>query len=93
MKVKKNKQNPINREIDVYGAITTPLELIRETLINFTWGLMGNSIVVFMTKEIDVMVFLNFVLYYLLFVCMYIIIIVLSLPHVFVLWHSRTKLK
>jgi hypothetical protein len=66
MKVKKNKQNPINREIDVYGAITTPLELIRETLINFTWGLMGNSIVVFMTKEIDVMVFLNFVLYYLL---------------------------
>jgi hypothetical protein len=66
MKTKRKKQNPLSRQIDVYGAITTPFELIRETLINFMWGLMGNSIVVFMTKEIDVMVFLNFVAYYLL---------------------------
>jgi hypothetical protein len=66
MKTKRKKQNPLNQQIDVYGAITTPFELIRETLINFMWGLMGNSIVVFMTKEIDVMVFLNFVAYYLL---------------------------
>jgi len=66
MKTKRKKQNLLSREIDVYGAITTPFELIRETLINFMWGLIGNSIVVFMTKEIDVMVFLNFVAYYLL---------------------------
>jgi hypothetical protein len=66
MKTKRKKQNLLSREIDVYGAITTPFELMRETLINFMWGLMGNSIVVFMTKEIDVMVFLNFVAYYLL---------------------------
>jgi len=66
MKIKRNKQNPLKKQIDVYGAITTPLELIRETIINFMWGLMGNSIVVFMTNQIDVMVFLNFVSYYLL---------------------------
>jgi hypothetical protein len=30
------------------------------------WGFMGNSIVVFMTNQIDVMVFLNFISYYLL---------------------------
>jgi len=66
MKIKRRKQNPLKKQIDVYGAITTPLELIRETIINFMWGLMGNSIVVFMTNQIDVMVFLNFVSYYLL---------------------------
>ena len=66
MKIKRNKQNPLKKQIDVYGAITTPLELIRETIINFMWGLMGNSIVVFMTNQIDVMVFLNFISYYLL---------------------------
>ena len=66
MKIKRNKRNPLKKQIDVYGAITTPLELIRETIINFMWGLMGNSIVVFMTNQIDVMVFLNFISYYLL---------------------------
>ena len=66
MKIKRNKQNPLKKQIDVYGAITTPLELIRETIINFMWGLMGNSIVVFMTNQIDIMLFLNFVSYYLL---------------------------
>ena len=67
MKTNKQKQqNPLNKQVNIYGAITTPIELIRETLINFMWGLRGNSIVVFMTKEIEVMVFLNFVAYYLL---------------------------
>jgi hypothetical protein len=56
----------LNQKLNIYGVITTPLELIRETLINFMWGFMGNSIVVFMSKEIDVMVFLNFILYYIL---------------------------
>jgi hypothetical protein len=61
-----NDEKGFNQKINIYGAITTPLELIRETLINFMWGFMGNSIVVFMSKEIDVMVFLNFILYYIL---------------------------
>ena len=64
--MKKNKQNPMNRQINIFGAITTPFELIRETIINFMWGLIGNSIVVFMSKELDFMVFINFILYYLL---------------------------
>jgi hypothetical protein len=62
----KNKENPLNKKLNIFGAITTPSELIRETIINFMWGFMGNSIVVFMSKEIDVMVFLNFILYYIL---------------------------
>lgn len=64
--MKKENKNPLNEELNIYGAITTPKELIRETLVNFMWGFMGNSIVVFMSKEIDVMVFMNFILYYIL---------------------------
>jgi len=66
MKTKKNNKDSLNKKINIYGAITTPKELIIETLINFMWGFMGNSIVVFMSKEIDVMVFLNFIFYYML---------------------------
>jgi hypothetical protein len=60
------KDNPLTQSIDIFGAITTPLELIKETFINFSWGFMGNSIVVFMSKEVDSLVFLNFLLYYML---------------------------
>lgn len=62
----KNEKNNLNKELNIYGAITTPMELIRETAINFLWGFMGNSIVVFMSKGIDSMVILNFILYYML---------------------------
>lgn len=55
-----------SRELNIYGAKTTPNELVRESLINFAWGFVGNSIVVFMAKEIDSAVFINFLLYYLL---------------------------
>lgn len=54
----------LNQTIDIRGAKTTPWELARETSINFLWGFMGNSIVVFMAKGIDAAVMLNFVLYY-----------------------------
>lgn len=54
------------RQINIYGAKTSISELVRETLINFTWGFFGNSIVVFMAKEIDVAVLINFFMYYLL---------------------------
>jgi len=37
MKVKKIK---LNKKINIYGAITTPKELITETFINFLWGFM-----------------------------------------------------
>lgn len=47
-------------------AITTPNELIRETLINFTWGFLGNSIVVFVSKELDFLVLINYIVYYIL---------------------------
>lgn len=66
MKTKKEIKNPLDEEINIYGAITTGKELMRETIINFMWGFMGNSIVVFMAKEVDVMVFLNFIFYYML---------------------------
>lgn len=47
-------------------AITTPNELLRETLINFLWGFLGNSIVVFVSKELDLLVLLNYIVYYIL---------------------------
>jgi hypothetical protein len=54
----------INKNIKILDAKTTPLEIIQESLINFTWGFLGNSIVVFMSKGLDIAVFLNFILYY-----------------------------
>ena len=52
------------KEINIWGAKTSIKELTIETLINFSWGFFGNSIIVFMAKEIDVAVFINFLLYY-----------------------------
>lgn len=60
------KKTGINKEITVWDALTTPKELIRETLINFSWGLLGNSVVVFVAKELDFMVLINYIVYYIL---------------------------
>lgn len=60
------KKNIFTKEIKVADANTSVWELIRETLINFSWGFFGNSIVVFMAKEIDMAVLINFFLYYIL---------------------------
>lgn len=45
-------------------AKTTPIEILKESMINFFYGFAGNSIVVFLAKEIDLAVFVNFILYY-----------------------------
>jgi hypothetical protein len=63
--VVKNKKG-LSKEISVLDAITTPGELIRETLINFMWGFLGNSIVVFAAKELDFLVLINYITYYIL---------------------------
>ena len=63
--VVKNKKG-LSKEINVLGSITTPGELIRETLINFMWGFLGNSIVVFVAKELDFLVLINYIAYYIL---------------------------
>ena len=56
----------LDKEINVLDAITTPNELIRETSINFMWGFLGNSIVVFASKELDFLVLINYIVYYIL---------------------------
>jgi hypothetical protein len=56
----------LDKEINVLDAITTPNELIRETSINFMWGFLGNSIVVFAAKELDFLVLINYIIYYVL---------------------------
>ena len=61
----KNKK-VLKKEINILGAITTPGELIRETIINFMWGFLGNSIVVFVAKELDFLVLINYIVYYIL---------------------------
>jgi hypothetical protein len=62
----KKTKKVLEKEIVVLDAITSPGDLIRETLINFTWGLLGNSVVVFVSKEMDFMVLINYILYYIL---------------------------
>ena len=61
-----SKKTGLDREISILDAITTPGELIRETLINFMWGFLGNSIVVFVAKELDFLVLINYIVYYIL---------------------------
>ena len=63
---KHSKKTGLDKEISVLDAITTPNELIRETLINFMWGFLGNSIVVFAAKELDFLVLINYIVYYVL---------------------------
>lgn len=65
IKTKKEKKR-LDREITVLDALTTPNELMRETLINFMWGFLGNSIVVFVAKELDFLVLINYIVYYIL---------------------------
>jgi hypothetical protein len=60
------KMNVFTKEIKVADAKTSVWELIRESSINFFWGFFGNSIVVFMAKEIDLAVLINFIFYYIL---------------------------
>ena len=60
------KKTGFSKEISVLDAITTPSELLRETLINFMWGFLGNSIVVFAAKELDFLVLINYIVYYIL---------------------------
>lgn len=60
------KKTGIHKEISVLDALTTPKELLRETFINFAWGFLGNSIVVFVAKELDLMVLINYIIYYIL---------------------------
>ena len=60
------KKTGLDKEISILDAITTPGELIRETLINFMWGFLGNSIVVFVAKELDFLVLINYIVYYIL---------------------------
>ena len=64
--MKLSKKTGLEKEISVLDAITTPAELIRETLINFMWGFLGNSIVVFAAKELDFLVLINYIVYYIL---------------------------
>ena len=63
---KLKKKTAFSKEISVLDAITTPNELLRETLINFMWGFLGNSIVVFVAKELDFLVLINYIVYYIL---------------------------
>ena len=60
------KKTGFSKEISVLDAITTPNELLRETLINFMWGFLGNSIVVFVANELDFLVLINYIVYYIL---------------------------
>lgn len=60
------KKNLFNKQIKIADANTSINELLKETLINFSWGFFGNSMVLFMSKEIDIAILINFFIYYIL---------------------------
>lgn len=61
-----NKKTGLRHEINMSDGTTTPAELIRETLVNFAWGFAGNSMTLFIAKEVDGAVFINFFVYYMI---------------------------
>jgi len=65
MKNRKRPRNLFLSDIQLHDGKTNAAEIIRETLINFLWGFFGNSITLFISKEIDAAIFINFILYYL----------------------------
>lgn len=63
--MKKINKEILENEVKIFDAITSPMELIKETMINFLWGFFGNSVVVFISQHNDLAVFINFLIYYL----------------------------
>lgn len=52
------------RQYQILDAKTSNQELLQEFAINFMYGLIGNTITVFMILQLDSLVFVNFMLYY-----------------------------
>jgi hypothetical protein len=52
------------REFQILDARTTNTELVREFIINFLYGFIGNTVTVMMILKLDSLVFANFILYY-----------------------------
>jgi len=46
----------LKKKIKILDAKTTPLEIMLESLVNFSWGFLGNSIVLFISKQIDTLI-------------------------------------
>lgn len=55
----------LEKRITVLDAETSLGELLREFFINYFYGFAGNSITVFVAKEVDAAVFINFIIFYL----------------------------
>lgn len=60
--VLKNKM--IDRKFKFLDAETSARELIIETLVNFLYGFIANTVTVFIILKYDVAVLMNFLLYY-----------------------------
>lgn len=54
----------MDKKIKIMGVITTPIELLVAIIENFLYGFVGNSITVFINKNWDVAVLINFIIYY-----------------------------
>lgn len=54
----------INKNLKIYDADTSLKELVKETVVNFLYGFIANTITVFIVLEFDKLVFANLLLYY-----------------------------
>lgn len=55
-----------NKKIEVIDAKTTPKEIFYESLINFSYGFVGNLMVPFIVAKSDVGILLSFGMYYMM---------------------------
>lgn len=53
-----------NKNIKVYDTTTTIKELIKESLINFLYGFIANTITVFIITKNDIAIFMNLLAFY-----------------------------
>lgn len=54
----------IDRKFQFLDAETSARELIEETIVNFLYGFIANTVTVFIILKYDVAILINFLLYY-----------------------------
>ena len=54
----------IDKKFQLLDAETSARELILETIVNFLYGFIANTITVFIILKYDVLILINFLLYY-----------------------------
>lgn len=54
----------MNKQINIYGVITTPKELLHHSIVNFLYGVMSWLPTTFVMLKYDLLFFITVIMYY-----------------------------